>query len=231
MIDAKDGTVAETSDERSWTLIERCGYAAAALAVLPIPFSETIGVTAVHVSMVVGVARIHGIELERESAVKLVLRLGTTVGVSYVGTRVAIGLAKLVFPVLPGLVGAPLVFASTMGLGAVAKAHFSSPDQELSDDEVRDLYRATIDKAKSKFDPSRARSDDAKSDAEALATPVVEPVVAKAAEPAPAPTPTPMPTPTTERALDRLERLRRLRDEGFLGPAEFEAASKKVLEE
>lgn len=213
--------MAETSDERSWTLIERCGYAAAALAVLPIPFSETVGVTAVHVSMVVGIARIHGIELERESAVKLVLRLGTTVGLSYLGTRVAIGLAKLVLPVLPGLVGAPLVFASTLGLGAVAKAHFASPDQELSDDEVRDLYRAAIDKAKGRFDPTRARSDDAKKDAEALATPVAP--AAAAAEPAP--------TPTTERALDRLERLRRLRDEGFLGDAEFEVASKKVLEE
>lgn len=213
--------MAETSDERSWTLIERCGYAAAALAVLPIPFSETVGVTAVHVSMVVGIARIHGIELERESAVKLVLRLGTTVGLSYLGTRVAIGLAKLVLPVLPGLVGAPLVFASTLGLGAVAKAHFASPDQELSDDEVRDLYRAAIDKAKGRFDPTRARSDDAKKDAEALATPVAP--AAAAAEPAP--------TPTTERALDRLERLRRLRDEGFLGDAEFEVASRKVLEE
>lgn len=214
--------MSETSDERSWTLIERCGYAAAALAVLPIPFSETVGVTAVHVSMVVGIARIHGVELERDSAVKLVLRLGTTVGVSYVGTRVAIGLAKFVFPILPGLVGAPLVFASTTGLGAVAKAHFASPDQELTDEEVRNLYRATIDKAKAKFDPTRARSDDAKSDAEALATPV-------AVEPPPVAAPTP--TPTTERALDRLERLRRLRDEGFLGAAEFEAASKKVLEE
>lgn len=213
--------MAETSDERSWTLIERCGYAAAALAVLPIPFSETVGVTAVHVSMVVGIARIHGIELERESAVKLVLRLGTTVGLSYLGTRVAIGLAKLVLPVLPGLVGAPLVFASTLGLGAVAKAHFASPDQELSDDEVRDLYRAAIDKAKGRFDPTRARSEDAKKDAEALATPVAP--AAAAAEPAP--------TPTTERALDRLERLRRLRDEGFLGAAEFEVASRKVLEE
>jgi uncharacterized protein (DUF697 family) len=217
-----EDTVSETSDERSWTLIERCGYAAAALAVLPIPFSETVGVTAVHVSMVVGIARIHGIELERDSAVKLVLQLGTTVGVSYVGTRVAIGLAKLVFPILPGLVGAPLVFASTMGLGAVAKAHFASPDQELTDEEVRNLYRATTDKAKARFDPTRARSDDAKSDAEALATPV-------AVEPPPVAAPTP--TPTTERALDRLERLRRLRDEGFLGAAEFEAASKKVLEE
>lgn len=222
--------MAQTSDERSWTLIERCGYAAAALAVLPIPFSETVGVTAVHVSMVVGIARFHGVELERESAVKLVVRLGTTVGVSYIGTRVAIGLAKLVFPVLPGLVGAPLVFASTMGLGAVAKAHFAAPDQELSDDEVRNLYRATIDKAKGKFDPTRAQSDDAKSDAEALATPVVAPEPAKAAEPV-AMTPKPTPTPTTERALDRLERLRRLRDDGFLGAAEFEAASKKVLEE
>ena len=216
--------MAETSDERSWTLIERCGYAAAALAVLPIPFSETVGVTAVHVSMVIGIARIHGIELERDSAVKLVLRLGTTVGLSYIGTRVAIGLAKLVFPVLPGLVGAPLVFASTMGLGSVAKAHFASPDQELSDDEVRNLYRSTIDKAKGTFDPTRAKSDDAKSDAEALAKPVPAPEVAKAA-------PEPAPTPTTERALDRLERLRRLRDDGFLGAAEFEAASKKVLEE
>lgn len=208
-------------DERAWQLIERCGYACAALTVLPIPYSETIGVTAVHVSMVIGLGKLHGVELGREHALKLVARLGGTVGLSYLGTRLALGTAKLILPVLPGLVGAPLVFASTLGIGAVAKATFEAPERELDDDEVRALYRAALDKAKGTFDPARVRSRDARADAEAALS---------TAEPAP-PAPPAAPTPTTERARERLERLRRLRDEGFLAPDEYDAATKRVLEE
>jgi uncharacterized protein (DUF697 family) len=206
-----------TRDERAWQLIERCGYASAALAVLPIPLSETVGVAAVHVTMVMGVAKTYGVELTRDSAMKFVLRLGATVGLSYLGSRLALGAAKLILPAIPGLLAAPLVFASTLGLGAVAKAHFENPGQELTDDEVRTLYKSAIDRAKASFDPRRVRSRDAREDAEVMAAP----------EPAPVPTPTPM----VDRARERLERLVRLRDQGFLGAEEFEAASKKVLEE
>lgn len=208
---------ARTRDERAWQLIERCGYACAALTVLPIPYVETVGVTAVHVSMVIGLAKVHGVELGRESALKLVARLGATVGLSYLGTRLALGTAKLFLPVLPGLIGAPLVFASTLGLGAAAKATFESPGRELDDEEVKALYRRAVDKAKSTFDPTRVRSRDARADAEAAVS------AAQAEEPAP--------TPTTERARERLERLRRLRDEGFLAADEYDAATRKVLEE
>lgn len=214
---------ARLMDERACQLIERCGYAAAALAVLPIPYSETVGVTAVHVSMVIGLGKVYGVELGRESAVKFVTRLGATVGLSYLGTRLAIGTAKLVLPVLPGLVGAPLVFASTLGLGAVARAHFSSPGSELTDDEVKALYRSAVDRARASFDPTRVRSRDARADAE---------VLARADAPAPAsPTSPTSPTPTTERARERLERLRRLHEQGFLGQEELDAATRKVLEE
>lgn len=205
---------ARLTDERAWQLIERCGYAAAALAVLPIPYSETVGVAAVHVSMVIGVGKVYGVELGRESAVKFVARLGATIGLSYLGTRLAIGTAKLVLPVLPGLVGAPLVFGSTLGLGAVARAHFSSPGKELTDDEVKALYRSAVDRARATFDPTRVRSRDARADAEAMASES-----------------TPTPTSSTERARERLERLRKLHEQGFLGPDELEAASRKVLEE
>lgn len=198
------------AERRAWKLIERHGYAAAALAVLPVPYSETLGVTAIHVGMVVAVARVYGVELGRDSAARLVGRLGATVGLSYLGTRLAIGTAKLILPVLPGLVGAPLVFASTLGLGAVARAHLASPERELTDDEVRALYRGAREKARGSFDPARVRSAEARADA-------------SAAEPAAA-----TPTASTARARERLERLRHLRDQGFLAADEFEAARRKL---
>ncbi|MBX3468417.1 MAG: DUF697 domain-containing protein [Planctomycetes bacterium] len=205
---APDADDADDAERRAWRLIERHGYAAAALAVLPVPYSETLGVTAIHVGMVVGVARVYGVELGHDSAARLVGRLGATVGLSYLGTRLAIGTAKLILPVLPGLLGAPLVFASTLGLGAVARAHLASPERELTDDEVRALYRGAREKARGSFDPARVRSAEARADA--------------SAEPAA------VPTAATARARERLERLRHLRDQGFLAADEFEAARRKL---
>jgi uncharacterized protein (DUF697 family) len=221
--------VADGRAERAWRTIERSGYACAALTVLPIPYTETIGVTAVHVTMVGAVAREYGVELTRDSAAKLVVQLGATAGLSYLGTRIALGTAKLVLPGLPGLVGAPLVFASTLGLGAVARAHFERPEVVLTDDEVRALYREGVTRARASFDPRRVRSREARADADALAE--EEPAPAAPAAPvAPVDEPS-APVPPSARALERIERLRRLREGGFLAEDEFEAARRRVLEE
>jgi hypothetical protein len=47
----------EPRDERCRKLVERCGYAAAALTILPIPGSEVIGVMPIHVGMVIGIGQ------------------------------------------------------------------------------------------------------------------------------------------------------------------------------
>lgn len=135
--------------------IRRFGYAAAAVTLVPVPFSETVGVVPIHVLMVLRLADIYGVELGRESAARLVAKIGAAAGASWAGTRVAIGLAKLVLPGIPGLVGAPLVFAGTLGLGAVARAHLAG-GEELSDEEIKAIYRRSYQAARAEYDPAQA---------------------------------------------------------------------------
>src|SRR5688572_20008568 len=68
-------------------VVETCGYAAAALTILPIPGSEIIGVMPLHVGMVIAIAHHRGRTITRESATSLLLQIGTTVGLSLVGSR------------------------------------------------------------------------------------------------------------------------------------------------
>ena len=113
-------------DERVRVLIERCGYAAAALTILPIPGSEIIGVMPLHVGMVIGIGEEYGKTLTRESAVELITRIGATVGLSLVGSRLAMTAGKVILPGLGGLVAAPFMFASTLAIGTVARLYFAS---------------------------------------------------------------------------------------------------------
>ena len=141
-------------------LILRCGYASAAVALIPIPFSATIGVAPIHVGMVLGLGSIYDLEIGKDSAVALITRIAATAGASYVVGRLAMGLGKIVVPVLPGLIGAPIIFANTLAIGAVARAHFLGRE-ELDDDAIRDLYREALGRARKEFKPGEVRSPEA----------------------------------------------------------------------
>ena len=47
------------------------------------------------------------------------------------------------------------MYASTLGLGAVTRAYFERQG-ELSDDEIRAIYKDTLTKARQSYDPRRA---------------------------------------------------------------------------
>lgn len=195
-------------------LVERTGYAAAALTLLPLPGSEIIGVMPLHVGMVIGIANHHGRTLTQESAMELLMEIGATVGLSLVGSRLATTAAKIVLPGLGGLVAAPFMFASTLGLGAVADAYFRH-GASLTPDQMKDLYAQTKSQARSAFDPSKARSEDAMRAAQAAA----------AEEGTPA-------APTAE-PLDPVARLKRARDlvdQGLITEEDFAQVKKQVLD-
>lgn len=196
-------------------LVERTGYAAAALTLLPLPGSEIIGVMPLHVGMVIAIGHHHGRELTRDSANQLLLQIGTTVGASIVGSRLATTAAKFVLPGLGGLIAAPFMFASTLAIGAVADTWFRR-DGEVSDSELKDLYNRTVNQAKSGFDPTRARDAEAKH----AATQAVD--RAKAGESEPAPSETPM---------DRLRKAKQMLAEGLIDEAEFAAVKERILSE
>lgn len=196
------------------TLVERTGYAAAALTLLPIPGSEVIGVMPLHVGMVIGIGHHNERELTRESATELLLQIGTTVGLSLVGSRLATTAAKIVLPGLGGLVAAPFMFASTLGLGAVADAWFRNGGQ-LGAAEMRDIYASTKRAAKQEYRSDRAQDDDAMGAAKSA----VDEAQADGQEAG-----TVADDPTS-----RLRVAKQMLDEGLIDAAEFEATKARIL--
>lgn len=201
-------TITTTQVDAAREITEKCGYAAAALTILPIPGSEIIGVMPLHVGMVVKIGQIYGVDLDRDSATQLIMRIGATVGLSLVGSRLATTAAKLILPGLGGLVSAPFMYASTLAIGRVAECYFQQQGG-LSDREMKAVFEETLRKAKKTFDPRQARGADARRHAEEAVSP----------EPA-----------RDDEPTAKLERLARLRDAGALTPEEFEAAKRRILD-
>ena len=193
-------------------LVERTGYAAAALTLLPIPGSEIIGVMPLHVGMVIGIGHHYELELTRESATELLLQIGTTVGLSLVGSRLATTAAKIVLPGLGGLVAAPFMFASTLGLGAVADAWFRAGGH-LSESDMRDVYASAKRAAKKAYRSDRAKH----SEAVDAARDAVDEAQGDDAPP--------------EGPTERLRRARQMLDEGLIDAEEFAATKARILSE
>ncbi len=142
-------------DDAANALIEKCGYAAAALGLLPLPGTEIIAVMPQHVGMVVALGDLYDVPLSRESAAELLMQIGGTVGVSVVGSRLAMTAAKTLLPGFGGLVTAPLLYGTTLGLGAVARAWFECGGR-LDPGAMRRTYRSA--KRKARFDARKAEA-------------------------------------------------------------------------
>jgi uncharacterized protein (DUF697 family) len=140
--------------------IERCGYAAAALTLLPVPFSDVLAVVPLHVGMIVGIGEIYERPLTRDSASELVLKIATASGLSLLGRRIAQAATKALLPGLGGLLAAPSMYAQTIAIGTVARAWFERGG-ELSEVEIKALFCKALEDAKAAFDPLRATRDPA----------------------------------------------------------------------
>jgi len=216
----------EERDQAARSLTEKCGYAAAALTILPIPGSEIVAVMPIHVGMVVGIGHIYGEDVTRDSAMEMILRIGATVGLSLVGSRLATTAAKILLPGLGGLISAPFMYASTLAIGAVARAYFEKGG-DLSKSEMKSVYQSTLKRARKDFDPKKMRSDDAKNLAKEAASKAkdIEPeVAAKAEEVAGA-------DELEKDPVARLEQLKSLLDKGLIEPEEYEEVKNRILSE
>ena len=207
-------------EEAARDLSEKCGYAAAALTILPIPLSEVVAVMPLHVGMVVGIGNIYGADVTRDSAQHLILRIGATVGLSLLGSRIATTAAKVLLPGLGGLISAPFMYASTIAIGTVARLYFANAG-EISDEEIKAAYDDEFKQAKRSFDPTRARSSSAQELAEAAAREAKgEPAAAEA----------PQVSGEQEDPVARLERLKALLDKGLIDQDEYDAVKKRILD-
>lgn len=205
-------------DARLDTFVERCGYAAAALTLIPIPGTEIVGVTSVHVGMVAKIGAEHGRELTREDALELVKQIGATVGASLVGSALATTAGKILLPGLGGLIAAPFAFAATLGIGHVARLYFEQG--ELSRAEMKRAYDEAAEHAKTIFDPTRARSSEARAMAEEARRAEVSPEDA-----------TPKKAADIDDMAERLAKLDELLDKGVISDAEHTKRREKILDE
>ncbi len=194
-------------------LIEKCGYAAAALTILPIPGSEILAVMPLHVGMVGGIGRLYGQEITSDSASDLLMKIGATVGLSLVGSRLATTAAKVILPGLGGLISAPFIYASTLAIGAVARAYFEQ-DGQLSEADMRRVYKNAQRTAKQGFDPSKMRREDARDMAKQAASAQPGQAAAESVDP-----------------IDRLKKLKSLLEKGLIEESEYQATKKRILSE
>ena len=215
------GPPADDRERRCRTLIERCGYAAAALTLLPIPGSEIIGVMPIHVGMVIGIGEEHGAELTRESATELLAKIGATVGLSLVGSKLATTAGKILLPGLGGIVAAPFIFASTVALGTVARLYFESGGR-MTDGEMRDVFERAKRQAKKAFDPTRARSREARDMAEEAQAEERGGGGAARRE---------GPRPTVDDLAERLATVDELYEKGLISDAEHRRRREQILDE
>ncbi|MCC6383391.1 MAG: DUF697 domain-containing protein [Dehalococcoidia bacterium] len=217
------GPPRDERERRSRQLIERCGYGAAAVTLLPIPGTEFLGVLPIHVGMVVGLGNEHGQQLTRETAVELLGKIGATVGLSLVGSKIATTASKLLLPGFGGILTAPLIFASTIALGTVARLYFETGGQ-LSEREMRRVFDDVKERAKSAFDPARARSDEARAAArEAQEHAQAESEGTSAHEP--------KARPSVDDLATRLATLEELHERGSISDAEYERRREAILDE
>lgn len=216
-------------EERCRQLIERCGYAAAALTILPIPGSEVIGVMPLHVGMMIGIGEEYGKTLTRDSAVELISRIGATVGLSLVGSRLAMTAGKIILPGLGGLVAAPFMFASTYAIGTVARLYFAS-DGDLSDREMKRAYDREVKRAKSMFDPSKARSAEARSQAQSAVREESDDTSTSTSNAEASSSSRRDRAPSVDELAERLAKLDELREKGLVGDDEYERTKARILD-
>lgn len=205
-------------------LTDRCGYGAAALTIIPIPGTEVLGVMPLHVGMVIGIADEYGKTVTRESAFELVTQIAATVGVSLVGSRLAMTAGKILLPGFGGLLAAPFMYASTKGIGHVATLYFEQG--ALSEAEMTRAYKRAQSQAKSAFDPSRAKSAEAREMAQQAQSDAGSEAGAE-----PAASAAPKKPASVDDLADRLAKVETLHRRGAITDAEFEKRREAILDE
>lgn len=198
-------------------LIERCGYGAAALTIIPIPGTELIGVMPLHVGMVIGIGNEYGKQVTRDNAAELVSEIGATVGLSLVGSHLAMTAGKILLPGFGGLLAAPFMYASTKGIGHVAKLYFERGG--LSQMEMSRAYKSASKRAKQAFDPSKARSAEARAMAEKAQAEEMDKPSPKAK------------SADVDELAERLAKVEELHDKGVITHAEYEKRREAILDE
>lgn len=132
-------------DEACRDVVNLCSYAAAMVAVVPLPFSDALLALPIQSAMVLTVAHIQGRKVDAAQAKDLAVELGTLAGASLVMRQGV----RLLLPVLGPLLTVPAAFAANWAMGRVAMEYFKNPD--VSKAALKKAYDDAVKEGRARF--------------------------------------------------------------------------------
>jgi uncharacterized protein (DUF697 family) len=136
---------AKKRDEAARNVINMCSYAAALVAISPLPLSDVVLTLPIQTGMVMTVGHIYGRKVDKASAKDLILELGATAGVGFLARQ---GI-KALLPVFGALLTVVPAFAANWAMGRVAMEYFKNPD--ATQEELEEIFRKAKDEGGSLF--------------------------------------------------------------------------------
>jgi uncharacterized protein (DUF697 family) len=122
-----------------------CSYAAALVAISPLPLSDIVLTLPIQTGMVMTVGHIYGRRVTKASSKDLILELGATAGVGFLARQ---GI-KALLPVFGALLTVVPAFAANWAMGRVAMEYFKNPG--VSREDLKQVFRRAKDEGSSMF--------------------------------------------------------------------------------
>jgi uncharacterized protein (DUF697 family) len=132
-------------DKAARDVVNMCSYAAAVVAISPIPLSDVVLMLPIQTGMVMTVGHIYGRKVTKASARDLILELGATAGLGLLARQ---GIKALI-PVFGALLTVAPAFAANWGMGRVAMEYFKNPG--LSGEALKEVFRRAQSEGSSLF--------------------------------------------------------------------------------
>lgn len=132
-------------DRTARDVINMSSYAAALVAISPLPLTDVVLTLPIQTGMVMTVGHIYGRRVSKASAQDLIFELATTAGVGLLARQ---GIKALI-PVLGALLTVAPAFAANWAMGRVAMEYFKNP--ELNREALKGVFRRAREEGGSLF--------------------------------------------------------------------------------
>lgn len=136
---------AKERDKIARDVINMSSYAAALVAITPLPLTDVVLTLPIQTGMVMAVGHIYGRRVTKASARDLIFELATTAGVGLLARQ---GIKALI-PVLGALLTVAPAFAANWAMGRVAMEYFKNP--ELNREALKEVFRRAREEGGSLF--------------------------------------------------------------------------------
>jgi len=136
---------AKERDKIARDVINMSSYAAALVAISPLPLTDVVLTLPIQTGMVMTVGHIYGRRVSKASAQELIFELAATAGVGLLARQ---GIKALI-PVLGALLAVAPAFAANWAMGRVAMEYFKNP--ELNREALKEVFRRARKEGSSLF--------------------------------------------------------------------------------